>query len=98
MSSYFDTMGQCLRDPRGISDLVQKQYRAYLRDLENDVVKEDEEKLYSFVNRFLNIVHERERSPDETIAMIHNLAHDLGRAGIRLKDGRRAGDNPNIPY
>ena len=98
MSSYFDKMAQCLYDQKAVSDLVFTQYRAYLRDLQDDVLKVDEDKLSEFMTRIYKIQEKYKGTPDLMIEEIHDLAHDVGRAGIRLNDGSRAGDNPRLVY
>ena len=45
MSSYFDTMGRCAQDPKAVAKLVFDQYRAYLRELQDEVVSEDADRL-----------------------------------------------------
>lgn len=98
MSSYFDTMGRCLYDKGCLADLVLTQYRAYLIDLADTVLKADEDKLAEIAVRIYEKRFEQERDPAMKISMIHDLAHDIGRAGIRLRGGMMAGDNPRLAY
>lgn len=98
MSSYFDKMAQCLYDQNAIGELVFTQYRAYLRDLQEDVIEADEQKLSDLMTE-MHKIHDRYKgNPVMLVETLHDLAHDVGRAGIRLKGGGRAGDNPNFVY
>jgi hypothetical protein len=102
MSSYFDKMGRCLNDPWEVVSLMRKQYGAYLSDLQERVVPADEDKLGELVVQFVELEVRpsvlTKRDPEWAISDMHDLAHRVGQSGIRLKDGGRAGDNPNIMY
>lgn len=98
MSSYFDRMGAIASDSTGreLVNLVYDQYRWYLRQLEEEVLVKDREKLYSFSHRLdeINLVG----NPYWVIQEMHSLAHDLGRAQIRLRGKIIASDSPRRPY
>jgi len=98
MSSYFDTMGRCFYDKEAISDLVLKQYRAYLSELQDNVVPEDEDKLGDLMVELFEIERHCNGRPETMVSCIHDLAHKVGSAGLRMKDGSYAGDNPRMVY
>lgn len=96
MSSYFDTMASCVYDPKYLVELVRRQYKWYLGKLMREVLAKDRDKLFQLMRKFDAI--EEEKDPSREIQEIHTFAHDLARAGIKLRGGRRAMDNPPIPY
>lgn len=98
MSSYFDTMGRCFYDKEAISKLVLTQYRNYLSDLQDNVVEEDEDKLADLVVELFEIERHCEGRPETMVSCIHDLAHKVGSACLKMKDGSYAGDNPRLPY
>jgi uncharacterized hydantoinase/oxoprolinase family protein len=101
MSSYFDMMCGILNDSTKVIDLAEKQYQQYLSYLSENVTEADEEKLSTLITKFYGIRHNVEKrglGKEWILEEMHDLAHDIGRANIRLKDGSRAGDNPNVYY
>lgn len=102
MSSYFDKMGRCLHDPWEVVSLVRKQYMKYLEYLQDNVVPEDEEKMSDLMVQFVDLEVRpstlAKRDPEWAISDMHEFAHNVGRAGIRLRDGAYGGDNPNVVY
>ena len=98
MSSYFDTMGRCFYDKEAISKLVVTQYRHYLSELQEIVVPEDEDKLAEFQVALFELERRCNGRPETLVSCIHDLAHQVGEACLRMKDGSYAGDNPRLPY
>uniref|UniRef100_A0A6M3LUM7 Uncharacterized protein n=1 Tax=viral metagenome TaxID=1070528 RepID=A0A6M3LUM7_9ZZZZ len=100
MSSYFDRMSRCVNNPGEFVSLVRDQYRWYLRNLNQEVLVKDLDKLNQLIYKFEAIKDKEfcQREPAWEIQEMHTFAHELGGAGIRLRGGRRAGDNPPIPY
>lgn len=97
MSSYFDKMAVCLNDPVRFVDLVRGQYRWYLHEVNQECWRADLGKVNAIIDRFEHIQFDF-LDPGLTLQEYHSLAHDLARANIRLRGGRRAMDNPPIPY
>jgi len=98
MSSYFDTMAECMCNQEAVAKLAWTQYLSYLTDLQENVISKDEEKLGEFVVKFLDMTHKCEGRPRTMLSVMHDLAHELGSMGIKMKDGSYAGDNPRLPY
>lgn len=100
MSSYFDRMSRCVNNPKEFVALVRDQYRWYLRDLNQKCLSKDLDKLNKLIYEFEAIKDEELYQKDQAweIQEMHTFAHKLGNAGIRLRGGGRAGDNPPIPY
>lgn len=96
MSSYFDTMASCVYDPKYIVELVRRQYKWYLRKVLDEALTKEKDKVMGFMRKFDAI--KEEKDPGREIQEIHTFAHNLASAGIRLRGGRRAMDNPPIPY
>lgn len=91
-------MGRCFYDKEAISNLVLKQYREYLSDLQDNVVEDDEEKLGNLMVELFEIERHCNGRPETMVSCIHDLAHKVGNSMIRLKDGSFAGDNPRMVY
>lgn len=100
MSSYFDRMSRCVDNPKEFVSLVRDQYRWYLRQLNQEVLVKDLNRLNEFIYKFEDIQNKElcQRDPAWEIQEMHTFAHELANARIRLRGGRRAGDNPPIPY
>ena len=100
MSSYFDRMSRCVTEPREVVSLVRDQYRWYLRDIADECLVKERERLYELQADFDRIKEAEagQRNPLWELQMMHDFAHKLGSARIQLRGGRFAGDNPPIPY
>ena len=101
MSSYFDTMATCVNDPKQLAALVLRQYGWYLRKLSNECLVRDLERFAVISRRMFEIERrfkEGKLDPSMVVEELHDLAHNLARANIRLRGGRRAMDNPPLPY
>jgi len=100
VSSYFDRMARCAEDPKEVAALVRDQYRWYLRKLEEECLVKDLDRLQELIDEFEKIKYKElcKDDPYFEIQEMHNFAHELAMANIRLKGGRRATDNPPIPY
>ena len=100
MSSYFDRMARCARDPREVVALVRNQYKWYLTKLNREVLNQDLDKLNLLIAEFDRIKEEplAQQDPVWEIQEMHSFAHKLAMANIRLRGGRKATDNPPIPY
>jgi len=98
MSSYFDTMGTCLRDEWALIRLVRTQYRWYLHKLTQEVISKDSGKLGELILEFYRIPLQHEYGPEFVLMQFHDFAHKLKKAQIRLRGKRIASDNPPIPY
>ena len=108
MSSYFDTMESCLGRGDLLVQLVYKQYSRYLDTIAEECLGWEQDRLSEIIHRFWPL-EERARKlvqiPDladgqyefgQLLRELHDLAHDLGRARIRLRSGQYAGDNPGV--
>lgn len=100
MSSYFDRMSRCVNNPKEFVSLVRDQYRWYLRELNQEVLVKDLEKLNKLIYEFEAIKDKEicKRDPAWEIQEMHTFAHTLASAGIRLRGSRRVSDNPTFPY
>jgi len=100
VSSYFDRMARCVNDPREFVALVRDQYRWYLRKLNEECLAKDLRRLNELIDRFEKIKDKElcKSDPYWEIQEMHTFAHELAMANIRLRGGRRATDNPPIPY
>lgn len=96
MSSYFDKVegdyykfiaGNKLLELGNLKKRVWARYRGYLKYIELHAFKKDLPKLKSLLKQF-------EEIPYGDITALHDFAHDVARAGIRLRGGMRALDNP----
>ena len=99
MSKYFDTMSFCYKEPRGIVELTRRQFRWYLKKLNQEVLVKDLERLNELIREFDQIPQRElaKNDPYWEIQEMHNLAHKLAQAEIRLRGNRVARDNPPIP-
>lgn len=105
MSSYFDTMAQCLHDPRKFMKLIRHQYLRYLEDINRQcLVKELDRfnpKLYEFQKKYTEEKIDEAKTVEDLATMLqnmHSFAHSIGEMQIRIKGGGIAGDNPLTPY
>jgi len=100
VSSYFDRMARCVNDPKEVAALVRDQYRWYLHKLNRECWVRDLYKLNQLMIKF-DKIKDKELCKDDPyfeIQEMHSFAHELAMANIRLSGGRRATDNPPIPY
>lgn len=100
MSSYFDRMSRCVDNPKEFVALVRDQYRWYLGKCNEECLAKDHERLFQLICEF-DAIKDKEickNDPAWEIQEMHTFAHELGSAGIRLRGGRRASDNPPLPY
>lgn len=98
MSSYFDTMAQCVADPWALVDHVYDTYERYLRDVSLDALVREMDKLADLQTTFYALKEKATKrehyNPGHAIQELHTFAHEFGTARIRLRGGRYAGDNP----
>jgi len=93
MSSYFDMMGECLNNKEAFIKLILKQYLEYLYFINEKSYAKDNDKVLKFLDRFYKI-ESSSALPEYKLSALHDLAHDVGRSKLKLKDGTYAGDNP----
>lgn len=99
MSSYFDKVeGDYYKfqeedrqlEKARLVHLVWLRYQKYLKYIKLHALKRELPKLKPLLERFKKI-------PYGDITTLHNFAHDVARAGIRLRGNMRASDNPYWP-
>lgn len=102
MSSFFDTMARCADSPQQVFELAKRQYRAYLEHLRKECLSREASRVEALIILVEAIRSHPETYGDEApqvaIQDMHDLAHQVGSAAIKLRGGRQATDNPHLPY
>lgn len=111
MSSYFDEMtrrinaaqeiGSTAEAARLVKSVIER-VRNYLTYLETKALRSEQPKVAALKQQFERLLKKVADSPSlDPVWLIggefHELGHDIGRAGIKLRGGARALDNPYFP-
>jgi|GEM_PF-5561415 len=108
MSSYFDEMtrqiAQAEQTPdsekvRTLFDTVRTRIADYLAWIDKNALKSEREKVDTLKAEYDAILARGVRFSASYLVGgdLHSLGHDIGRAQIKIRGGRRCGDSPYFP-
>lgn len=103
MSSYYDHWGRKIYEAKTLDEqeklvaIVVKRVRAYYTYVHEHCLKADKERVAIIQQKVEKAVIAFNGRPYSLVEYLHDIGHDFGTLGVRLRGGRGTVDNPYYP-